>query len=367
MCLLATVDFMDHLLLTLWIACFCRIFQLTTESVITLDPSNFSVTNTFPYGSIAKLGPDDKVADQFLLEVDKTVYNYKTAYRGQLLCQLFECIAKRIPNKFKTIGPYLGSRLRKNGARVDCKISAAPFGIVETDLSGRTLQEYYFVNINKIGADERQRAFFFRSSGRAKVFFVDDLDALINGCKYQVKQLGLDTITFVPGSQINEVLQSRANAYAITGAPVSSFDVNKITKRSLRPMPRQLNVTEEFIVEKDASGFQFVSFHKISMVYALVRSPTNPREFTIEYEDGTSVSYNCSVRDTLLSIILDVAHAIGNARVIVTGQVSDSLRLMPRFAEEDYQASIKDAFFGASSIEAWFLSRLAKVCNCSVL
>lgn len=32
-----------------------------------------------------------------------------------------------------------------------------------------------------------------------------------------------------------------------------------------------------------------------------------------------------------------------------------------RFAEEDYQASLKDAFFGANSIEAWFLSRLAKV------
>ena len=48
-------------------------------------------------------------------------------------------------------------------------------------------------------------------------------------------------------------------------------------------------------------------------------------------------------------------------RVIVTGEISDNLRLMPRFAEEDYQGSIKDAFFGANSIEAWYLSRLAKI------
>jgi hypothetical protein len=329
--------------------------------VITLDPSNFSVTNTFPYASITKLGPDEKNADQFILEVEKTLYNYKTAYRAQLLCQLFECITKKIPNKFKIIGPFVAGRLRKNGSRVDCKLSASSYGIVETDVSGRTLQEYLFVNISKIGADEKLRAFFFRASGRAKVFFLDDIDALMNGCKFQVRQLGIDSITFMPGTSINDVLQARSQSYSITGAPVSSFDVNKLTRRSLRPMPRQLNVTEEFIVEKDASGFQFVSFHKISMVYALVRSPSNPREFTIEYEDGTAVTYNCSVRDTLLSIILDVAHAVGNARVIVTGQVSDSMRLMPRFAEEDYQASIRDAFFGASSIEAWFLSRLAKV------
>ena len=43
------------------------------------------------------------------------------------------------------------------------------------------------------------------------------------------------------------------------------------------------------------------------------------------------------------------------------GETSDNLRLMPRFAEEDYQSSIKDAFFGANSIEAWFLGSLAKI------
>jgi hypothetical protein len=60
-------------------------------------------------------------------------------------------------------------------------------------------------------------------------------------------------------------------------------------------------------------------------------------------------------------MLMDVAHAAGNRRVIVTGEISDNLRLMPRFAEEDYQSSIKDAFFGANSIEAWFLGSLAKI------
>eukprot|EP00981_Chlorochromonas_danica_P015372 scaffold11846_cov149-Ochromonas_danica.AAC.3 len=38
---------------------------------------------------------------------------------------------------------------------------------------------------------------------------------------------------------------------------------------------------------------------------------------------------------------------------------------MPRFAEEEYQASVRDAFFGASSIEAWYLGRLVKMIRTS--
>lgn len=54
---------------------------------------------------------------------------------------------------------------------------------------------------------------------------------------------------------------------------------------------------------------------------------------------------------------------VGNVKVIVTGEISDSLRLMPRFAEEDYQSTLADAFFGANSIEAWFLSKLSRACK----
>lgn len=330
---------------------------------MTLDPSTFAITNTFSYSSISKLGPDEKVEDHLTFEVDKTSYVFKTAFRAQLLCQLVECITRKVPERFKSMGPYNSQRMRKNGSRIECRLSDAPYGIVESDASGRVIQEYHFINISKISTDERSRAFCCKASGRDKVFFVEDLDSLITGCKYQLRQLGIDSVTFLSGQEVNSVLSERNASYVATGAAVSVFDVNKSTRRSLRPIPRQMHVTEEFIVEKDASGFQFASFHNVRSVYAIVRSWSNPREFTIEYDNGTSRTYTCAVRDTLLAMLLDITHAVGNVRVIVTGEVSDSLRLMPRFAEEDYQASLKDAFFGANSIEAWFLSRLAKACK----
>ena len=131
-----------------------------------------------------------------------------------------------------------------------------------------------------------------------------------------------------------------------------------MTRRSSRPMPRQLHISEAFLVEKDASGFQVLSMHKLKHIYAVVRDWENPRQFSLEYSDGTSRTYTTGTRDTMLALVLDICHASGNTRVLVTGEVSDRLRLMPRFADEVYEASLKDAFFGTDSIEVCVYRRL---------
>lgn len=349
---------------TLWKP-YKRIFQITANTAITLDPNKFTETNTFAYTSISKIGIDEKHPDQFNLELegDRTVYKYKTAHRPQLLCQLFECINKKIPSKFKKAGPFTAQRVRKNGSRVDCKLIFVSYGIVEVDIANRIVQEYKWVNFSRFGSDEKVNGLFFEATRRTKIFYISDINLVIENMKYQLKQLGLDDIPYIPNQDLTLVMDYRFKKYSSIPTAVSIFDVNKITNRSLRPMPRQMHISEDFIMEKDASGFQFISYQRIETVYALVRSWNNPREFSIEYNDGSSRTYTSTTRDSLLAMLLDVCHAAGNIRVIVTGEVSDGLRLMPRFAEEEYQSSIKDAFFGASSIEAWYLNHLSKVCK----
>jgi len=346
------------------VAGYKRIFQLTKDCALTLDPSTFAVTNTFRYDVLSGLGPDPKVEDQFVLECGGTQFVFKTAFRSQLLCQFWECMFKRHPNKYPASGQFNCARVRKNGSRIDGLLKIQSFGLVETDMSGAVLKEYHFVNINRVGSDESSRGFFFECSGRIKIFLVQDLMAIMNSIQKAIQKLGnTKTVQVLNSQKVNDIITIRSTSYSNTGLAVSVFDVNKFTKRYSRAMPRQLHITESYIVEKDVSGFQFVSFQKISSIYSIVRNWNSPREFTIEYEDGTSRSYTCAMRDTLIAMILDSAHGAGNQRVIVTGEVSDNLRLMPRFAEEEYQSSIKDAFFGASSIEAWFISRLAKICK----
>lgn len=337
---------------------------MTTDSVITLDPNTFAVTNRFLYSNIGKLGPEEK-SDQFTFEADKTVFQFKTAHRSQLLCQLFECIVKKLPAKYKSVGPFNAERQHKRGSKLECRLAVAPYGIVEMSPAGVVVQEYKFVNVTEIAVDDACKGVFIRYGGRRKVFIVPDMMQFIAGCKTQLKQIGIESVKFV-NLVIKDVVASRITDYNATGTAVAIFDVNKSTRRFARMMPRQIHLTEEFVIEKDSSGFQYVSYHPVSSIYALVRSWTNPREFTIEYNNGTSRTFTCAVRDTLLAVLYDICIATGNIRVIVTGEVSDGLRLMPRFAEEDYQASLTDAFFGASSIETWFLSRLSKACKMQI-
>lgn len=323
------------------------------------------MTNVFTYSSIIKIYPDEKNSEQFTIDVDKAgKFVFRCTHRKQLLCQLFEQWTKE-KGRLKTFGPYDAERFQKNQVRQSVKLAAAPFGLVELDMSGHILQEYMWVNVSRIGVDNNSRSMFILHSGRIKIFFLADLDNFVVGCRSQIKALGMaDEIPVIGGQMVEDASQRRMAYYYKTGLAVSTFSVNKVTRRSNRVVPRQMLITEQFVVEKDSSGFQFVSCQKIADIYAVVRSWSNPREFCIEYVDGTSRTYSCSVRDSLLALLQDVAHSIGNIRVIVTGEVSDNLRLMPRFTEEVYKKNmIMDAFFGPFSIEVWFLRKLERSCS----
>ena len=195
-----------------------RIFQLAQDRALTLDPNNFTVTNTFPYGDITKLTPDQSDSEQFNMEIDKTTYVYKTTFRSNLLCQFYECIAKRHPKKFKCAGPFNTQRLRKNGSRVDNCLVVAPYGIIETDPAGRTLMEYSYVNMSRIGTDEAARALFFSISGRTKIFFANDMLNVTNAARVMLQQIGLlSKVTFMNNQNVNDIIKFRSQRYLDCG------------------------------------------------------------------------------------------------------------------------------------------------------
>ena len=228
-----------------------RIFQLTKSAIVTVDPANFNVTNTFAYSAISKLVPDEKEKEQFNFEVEKLgKFAFKTTHRAYLLNTLFECCTKAT-TKYKTFGPYRAQRLRKSGQRSESKLAAAPFGIIELDANGKILQEYKWTNMTKFGCDEKEAAVFFEYSGRIKIFLLPDYDLFVNGTKTQLKLVGIDSVPFMAGQSLNEVIKKRSVACSLTGNAVSVFNVNKHTLRSVRMMPRQMLITEKFLVEKD--------------------------------------------------------------------------------------------------------------------
>jgi hypothetical protein len=246
----------------------------------------------------------------------------------------------------------------------DCNLTVSAFGIIECSNYGIVLQDYKYLNISKYGIDNKELAFFIEVNGRKKMFISSNYLLLYANCKDQLSALIAEK-DFSPlfiEMTLKDIVNERSKKYGYTGVAVSVYDVSKVSQRSIHPIPRQMHITEEFIVEKDSSGFQCTSYQNISSVYTLVRSWNNPREFTVEYTNGSSRTYTCAVRDTLLATLLDACHAVGNVKVIVTGELSDNLRLMPRHSAEDYHSSIKDTFFGSTSIESFLLNRI--ICSC---
>jgi hypothetical protein len=235
----------------------------------------------------------------------------------------------------------------------------------------------------------------YKNRGRYKIFATSEYMAVINAIKFQLKGIGWEnyfpvvfvspSLNSVPSTSsahhqhhhhhhhhhtisqklLSSIVQQRSDFYASIPVAVSVFEVNKVSKRYSRPIARQLHISEQYLLEMDSAGFNPISCHRIDSIYALVRSWENSRHFKIEYDNGSSSFFSSSQRDTLLAMLLDVCRASGNAKVSVTGEVSDGLRVMPRFAIEHYTASIKDTFFGSSSIETWYLSKLSKILKTS--
>lgn len=235
---------------------FHRIFQLTKTAACTLDPNYFSVTNKFIYDSIINLSPEEKNKDQFILEYGNTKFLYQTTFRAQLLCQLFECISRVVPSKFKSHGPYIAQRLRKDGSRIDCKLTINSFAILEFDLGDRVLQEYKWTDISKVGIDELKCGLYFEASGRLKIFYCEEFDRIMQFSLLQVKKLGLNDsdVQFSTNQDILETIKLRTSIYRLIPTALSVFDVSKQTRRYFRQMSRQLHISEDFIVEKDSSG-----------------------------------------------------------------------------------------------------------------
>ena len=136
---------------------------------------------------------DEKTDDHFELEANRKKYLFKTTYRAQLMCQLFECIDKESiirtsehSKLFTHSGPFNAQRVRKNNTCIDCKLCLYSYGLIELDPHLQLFQEYKWVNINRIGTDESAKALFFESSGRTKIFYFAELDLMINGIQEQV-------------------------------------------------------------------------------------------------------------------------------------------------------------------------------------
>ena len=346
---------------------YTRILQLTNSSLRSVDPSSFQVKKVFPYAKISNLQADDQNSDQIIIQFEGKSYIFKTEFRIQLLNDLFTYVFK-FQQKSVPRESFPSRRIKKTGERIDCKLVIEPYGIIELNASNdKLLQEYYFSAISSIGYDKRASCIYFEWSNRFKCFYSDYLDVMSTKISMQLRRLGAtSTISISSERSIASITSARLSIYRSVDTSLSFFEVNKLTRRNLRSSSRKLFVTDDFIIERDSMGLDFVSINRLIDVYSLRRSWSNPREFTIEYINNTNRVFTCTMRDTVLAALLDGAHAVGNVKVSVTSEPNDSYRLLPRSALKSHESSLTYSLLGSTSIELWFLRALYKQCRAPV-
>ena len=99
---------------------------------------------------------------------------------------------------------------------------------------------------------------------------------------------------------------------------------------------RNLCLTENCLLERDPATYQPVTIRPLKIITGIVRSKSNPQEFSIEFDDRTSFRYNSAERDALLATVLDSVRGAGNRDVSVLSINFDpSMRWAPLWSPPD--------------------------------
>ena len=324
---------------------------------------------------------------------------------------------------------YNAKRVTKAGKQVHTLLTVRSYGIVEVEEymnEKRELRCYHFHQLSSISTLKDTPVIYFTSHNRMKIFKLEvgmELQLLYSEIQEKMALVGAsclftndeNTPTAIIGNtrtdgstntsgvdkendanstrsklpphmknksstlarkilSLTDIITQRNDiaASVIGSGPISTFEITKFSSRHTRPVARQLQINEEYLVEKDSAGFVTHSYRRLTSIFCIVRHSNNNREYTIESDDGSDRRYACSQRDELLTVILDICHAVGNNKVMVRSESSNALRLLPRnVSSEVYSqaleggvaggSNIHDFFFGSNSLETCLMIRLHKM------
>ena len=192
-------------------------------------------------------------------------------------------------------------------------------GFIEiTDINGEFAISYYNYN----------RLYLFASNSRNEIIQACQEAAAANLC------IGLKRIK--PGIKSFDFWSKRMGDYSTDESLTSYVEFSVTKQRKEGSVRRNLCLTENCLLERDPATYQPVSIRPLNIITSLVRSKTNPQEFSVEFNDRTSFKYHSAERDALLATVLDSVRGAGNRDVSVLSISFDpSKRWAPLYSPPD--------------------------------
>ncbi|CAH0774017.1 unnamed protein product [Bemisia tabaci] len=324
-----------------WKGKYKRIFSVGTQGITTYNPNSLEVTNRWPYSdiiSIKALPQGHEFAIHMKKEKDgkKDSMRFSTEYRSQLLSDALK-YRHLFDEKPQEILKYEAFKHHWSGTKLPIVLEVTPYSLDQLDTAtNQLLASYCFYDIECIRdvSDVPTGFVVVCKYGRMHFFSCHKKEDI----KKKMQEAALyylnDRIDFSANSILDqEVVAQRFGQFSgdehITS--MAEFTVSKVqNNRHSESQRRLLCLSETCILERDVQTYSIVTLRPLSDIFALIRDPSNPQLFTIEYINGSKRSYNAPNRDSLLASLMDSVRASGNRDVHIKMNFTDrGKRLSP--------------------------------------
>ncbi len=308
-----------------WRTGYTRLLILNAQDFATYDPTNDSLqeTNRWPYSAITEW--QAKEGESILLQVGKDVLKLSChdVHRAHVLTALLECQDAAGQMSPSVVGVWSQvERYTRHGTTRPVHLHAKPYGLVEIHpRTNKVLQTYRYTDIRElvpVADDERGVMVHFHQPFKSRLYLVhpvgrNNRNELVRFTGDQMAILGLMTGASNTGASMTIAQWMTSRRQMDVGATVISWPVRKATRRHDNTyvdddgaylggvVSRQLTITSAgYLVERDGG---IVSCRRLSGISGLIRLP--PDEMKVEFRDGSSRTYGCSERDSMLVSLLD--------------------------------------------------------------
>lgn len=254
---------------------------------------------------------------------------FKSKYRSDILTDLFKVCTNYSPKYAEHTKKYVCLKYRWSGDNAKVNLEVGVYGINKVNSStGQILSTYYYKDIYKlinVKDNEFGSAFVISTTENEKYhLFIASDDNLRREIIERIRLIARKNIgTVIPLSNeaisLQHFVTKRLGIDVSSVAPLHSFSVFKVglEHKGSQPKKRFLALTDQFLLERDASTNEIVNLRFLVEIYAIVRPKSDSQLFSIQYLNGDSRFYTSTERDNLLASLLDNVRTSGNVNVHV--------------------------------------------------
>jgi len=244
-----------------WRGKYARLWAITPTAVQNVDPSNFSITNSWPWSDVVDFAPAVSSVNDFSFTVrsgkKSEILKYSADFRAPLLCDLQRYSTGDSP---ATARRFMAVKITRASSRQEAVLEVGSWYVACLAPDGRRVSLYPFREITALKQlRDDPSALLVYAGNRPHLFATPERSEAMRLLSGHLTKLGMTAIISDVQPTAAEYRAERL-ALGNDGAPrIAEFAVLKYSAKSSVPRTRRLVVTESSVTERDSSTYAVVS------------------------------------------------------------------------------------------------------------